>query len=341
MRILIATGIYPPEIGGPAQYAYNIEKEFRAKGHTVVVKHYTKVERKLPMGLRHIYFALKTFWAFVRADHILVLDTFSVALPIYALSLIIPKKYTIRTGGDFLWENYVERTKKDVLLKDFYKTEQNNLTRKEKIILSLTKNIVQRASPFVFSTKWQRDIWAPIYGINPAKIALIENYYNVAPNAEPYKHSDEENKVFMLGCRDLHWKNKKTAIAALERLQKDFPQSNIEIDAKTYPHDEYTARMKKAYATVLVSLGDISPNMMLDSVRAGTPFVLTEENGITERLQGLGVFVKPLDIEDVYNKMVTLLDPTVYEQYKGKIQHMAFKHTWSEIADEFIQLWQR
>lgn len=85
MNILIATGIYPPEIGGPAQYAYNLENQFRAKGHNVDVRYFTKIERKLPTGLRHLYYLLKTLPAFVRADYILVLDTFSVAMPILSL----------------------------------------------------------------------------------------------------------------------------------------------------------------------------------------------------------------------------------------------------------------
>jgi glycosyltransferase involved in cell wall biosynthesis len=341
MRILIATGIYPPDIGGPAQYTVSIEKEFRNQGHTVLVKHYTKIERILPIGIRHIYFALKSFLTYLRADQVLVLDTFSVAFPIYILSLLTGKRYTIRTGGDFLWENYVERTRKDVLLRNFYSQETGNLTGKERIIFWLTKKIVQRAEYMVFSTTWQKNIWLPVYGIDERKTRLVENYYNVVSEAKTPSTPEDESKVFMLGCRELYWKNKKMAIRVLERLQRDFPRLQIEIDDKTYPHAEYIERMKKAYATVLVSLGDISPNMMLDSVRAGTPFVLTKENGITERLQGLGVFVEPLHEEDIYQKIVSLLNPEIYADCKKRIKNYAFIHTWKEIAAEFIQIWQR
>ncbi len=112
MRILIATGIYPPAIGGPAQYAKGLEDALREQGHTVIVKAYGKREHGLPIGIRHIYFALRCLWSFLRANKIIVLDTFSVALPIAMLHFVFRKKFIIRTGGDFLWENYVERTKK-------------------------------------------------------------------------------------------------------------------------------------------------------------------------------------------------------------------------------------
>src|SRR5688572_8529426 len=108
MRILIATGIYPPAIGGPAQYAKGLEDAFRHMGHLVTIKTYGTVEQKLPVGVRHVYFALKSMWAYFRADKIIVLDTFSVAWPMAMLASVFRKKYTIRTGGDFLWEAYVE-----------------------------------------------------------------------------------------------------------------------------------------------------------------------------------------------------------------------------------------
>ena len=47
MKILIATGIYPPDIGGPAQYAFNLEQEWKKLGHEVRVIKFSDV-RYLP-----------------------------------------------------------------------------------------------------------------------------------------------------------------------------------------------------------------------------------------------------------------------------------------------------
>ena len=68
-RILVATGIYPPDIGGPAQYAYELEKIWKTEGYDVTVKYFL-FERKLPTGIRHIWFLIKSLPSILRADFI-------------------------------------------------------------------------------------------------------------------------------------------------------------------------------------------------------------------------------------------------------------------------------
>ena len=58
MKILITTGIYPPKIGGPAQYAKNLKEAFEKMGNSVSVKTFT-IENRIPTGIRHIFFFLK------------------------------------------------------------------------------------------------------------------------------------------------------------------------------------------------------------------------------------------------------------------------------------------
>src|SRR5436309_2301876 len=109
MKILIATGIYLPKIGGPAQYAKNLERVFTDLGHSVTVLTFG-LEDNLPTGVRHLFFFFKILPKVFSADIICALDTFSVGLPAVLASQISGKKCVIRTGGDFLWEQYVERT---------------------------------------------------------------------------------------------------------------------------------------------------------------------------------------------------------------------------------------
>ena len=61
MRILIATGIYPPDIGGPATYSSLLVRELTARGHFVDVVTYgpAGVSREIPKGIRHIIYFFK------------------------------------------------------------------------------------------------------------------------------------------------------------------------------------------------------------------------------------------------------------------------------------------
>jgi hypothetical protein len=328
-NILIASGIYPPAIGGPAEYAKNLEDVWRAAGHNVVVKYFS-FENRLPTGLRHVYFLLKSLPSIFRADYILVLDTFSVALPIAIGCLFLGKKFVIRTGGDFLWESYVERTGKKVLFKDFY-NEINNFTKKESVIFRLTNWVVSRAYKIVFSTNWQKDIWSKPYNIDSKKTVIIENYYG--PH---FKDSKFQSKIFIGATRPLVWKN-------LDILAQSFQTNNVQgenltLVTKTQRRDEYIKNLSDSYAVILVSLGDISPNMILDAIRANKPFIVTREIGIYERINDIALFVDPLDIKDIESKVIWLCNPLNYEAQKNKVANFSFTHSWEDIASEFLTI---
>src|SRR6185436_12172535 len=115
MKILISTGIYPPDIGGPAQYARNLYETWKRQGHEVKVAAY-RWERALPPLVKHVLYLSKIIRKGWNADMIVVLDTFLAAVPAMYACGLMRKKYVIRTGGDLLWEWYVERTGDLVLL---------------------------------------------------------------------------------------------------------------------------------------------------------------------------------------------------------------------------------
>ncbi|MDP3996353.1 MAG: hypothetical protein Q8P86_01515 [bacterium] len=330
MKIVIATGIYPPQIGGPAQYAKNLALAFESLGHAVSVVHY-KFENLLPTGLRHVFFFLRVFGRMLKADFVVSLDSFSVGFPTAVATGILGKKHVMRTGGDFLWESYVERTGDTVLLKNFYDTRLAKLSFKEKVIFSLTKWTLKKADKVVFSTDWQRSIWARPYEMNWQNTAIIENYYG------PKEKSEKPTvKTFLGATRKLKWKNHarlKSAFAMAKVKERD-----IELDLENEPYDKFIQKMKKCYAVVLLSLGDISPNMILDSVRFSKPFILTRENGLYDRLKDVGMFADPEDENDIAEKIKDLCQPEVYEEYRRRVEGFTFVHTYEDIAKEFLSL---
>lgn len=327
-KILIATGIYPPQLGGPAEYTKNIEDVWKAEGHSVTVKYFS-FEHKLPTGFRHVYFAMKSFFAVLRADFILVLDTFSVALPIMILCKILGKKYTVRTGGDFLWESYVERTKKKVLFKDFYVTEILYFNQKEKLVFNMTKRVLKNAEKIIFSTDWQQKIWQIPYSLDISKTKVVENFYG-----EHISNTGFKSKTFIGATRNLVWKNIDFLKSVFE--QNEIVEKGAILDLKTSKHAEFMSRIKDSYAVILVSLGDISPNMIMDAIKLSKPFIVTKEVGIYDRISDIGVFVDPLNEEDIKAKVLWLLEEGNYNEQVRKIESFKFRHSWEEMANEII-----
>lgn len=342
MKILISTGIYPPDIGGPAQYARNLYETWKTQGHEVKVAAY-RWERAFPTFLRHFLFLTKIFRKGWNADMILVLDTWSAAVPTMYACKIMRKKYIIRTGGDFLWESYTERTGELVLFKDFYSTCMNKLSRKEKIIFRLGGLALRNAKQVIFSTTWQRDIFEKAYGLDKNKSKIVENF--CGPREEQI---EPENRIFVAGTRELVWKNlgtlKKAFKIAEEKVSKmDFAKKldRIEFDTTKAVYDNFQERMRRSYAVILTSIGDISPNMIFDAIRVGTPFILTRENGITERVKDCAIFVDPMNERDIVEKIVWLSDPKNRALQAEKVKSFKWVHTWNDIADEIVSIFKK
>ncbi len=340
MRILIASGIYPPDIGGPAQYARNLYETWKKQGHDVKVAAY-RWERIAPPGLRHFLYFTKILRKGWNADLILVLDTWSAAVPTMYASKLMGKKYVVRTGGDFLWEEYVERTGKMVLFRDFYTTEidkdLSKLTRKERLIYKLGGASLRNAARVIFSTAWQKGIFEKAYGLDPGKSTIVENY--CAPHTEAH---EPENRSFIAGTRALKWKNidllkEAFADARVEVARRGLP--DIELDCGKAVYDSFVEKIRRSYAVILASIGDISPNMIYDSIGTGTPFIVTKEIGIVERVKDAAVFVDPLNKKDIVDKIVWMADPANRKAQAEKVRKISFTHSWEEIANEIVSVW--
>ena len=116
MKIILATGIYPPKIGGPATYCRNLA-EMLSKDHEVIVVTYgDKVESgKWKVESVSSSIPLLRWWRYSRvlrkvamdADVIYCFSSISCGVPLVLAGLKKPKK-VLRLGGDFLWERYTD-----------------------------------------------------------------------------------------------------------------------------------------------------------------------------------------------------------------------------------------
>ena len=330
MRILIATGIFPPDIGGPAQYAKNLRDVWERVGHEVRVMAFSSY-RFLPTGIRHFVYLSKIIIPTLRADFVFCPDTFSAAVPAVFLAKVFGKKIIIRTGGDFLYEWYVERTGDLVLLRNFYKTRMHRLSFKERVIFLSTRFALQKADLVIFSTVWQREIFKEPYGLDISKTKIVENYYG--PKIQSFAPM---KKDFIAGTRPLKWKN---AVRVAEAFEKDAVKDNeVVYDSTVGTHEQFLDKIARCYAVIIASLGDVSPNSILDAIRADKPFILTRETGFYDKLKDIALWVDPESVKDTAEKIALLCDPVVYETYRTRVAQFTFTHTWEEIGEEVIRI---
>src|SRR3989344_9159159 len=159
-RILIATGIFPPEIGGPALYSEHLAEEFVKKGNLVTVITYGTnfipskkyqiigVSRSWPYGLRQLIYFFWIFYYALGSSWIFAFDTLGAGLPAVLVGKILNKKVIIRLGGDFLWEKFIESGKGEVTMEEFY---QKNLQKNFLFLFKLIKFTLRNAGLVAFT----------------------------------------------------------------------------------------------------------------------------------------------------------------------------------------------
>jgi glycosyltransferase involved in cell wall biosynthesis len=337
MKILIASSTYPPDIGGPAQYARNLYVTWKNQGHEVKVAAYGW-EQVLPSWIKHLVYFIKIIRKGWNAKFIFVLDNFLAAAPTMVASALLRKKYIIRTGGDLIWEWYVERTGQSILFKDFY-NQPRQYSLKEKIILFFSTAAFRHASAVIFSTKWQKEIFEKAYSLDPKKNFIIENF--CGPREKTHEPA---NRTFVAGTRTLKWKNVELLKEAFEEALgavKAKGLAPIDLDTGKAVYDSFVEKIRHSYAVVLTSLGDISPNMIFDAIRVGTPFILTRETGIADRVKDIAIFVDPENKQDIAEKILWMADPKNREAQAKKIALFSFVHSWTNIADEIVAIWKK
>jgi glycosyltransferase involved in cell wall biosynthesis len=314
MKILITTGLSKGDVGGPAQYGLRLKEEFEKIGYKAKIVQYGSVESAFFKILPQV------LWA----DRILALDTFSVGLPSVLLAKLFGKKVTVRIGGDFLWESYVERTGRKITLSQF-NTQMPKLSIKEKLILHFTKILTKLADGLAFNTEWQKNIWHKTYNISSVKSCVVRNYI-------PDKNTGGvTGDYFLWAGRKIKLKN----TSLLKELSKEF---KIEM-VSGLSHDELQNKIKSCYAVVLPSMSEVCPNFILEAISYNKPFIMTEETGLKEIYNRGGIFINPFDKKALKEAILSMLDTVQYRQHQEAL--LSYEpRSWRKVAEDFLSIWQ-
>lgn len=247
MHILLATGIFPPAIGGPATYSTKLAEEFLKLGHSVTVVTYGRELKidptSLPMELRgagngklKIIFIRKTGGVIARwmryrkalkkyahdADAVIALSSVSTGIPLLLSGLKKPKKI-LRLGGDFFWERYTDAGGMQSL-REWY-TSRFGFWRI--INTCLMEAILRSFDHIVYSTEFQKKIHEHAYAGLPQS-TVIENAIpfstpTCAPAGalvgRPHPSAHHPLRLLFMG-RFVGFKNLPTLLDAVESLHE-------------------------------------------------------------------------------------------------------------------------
>jgi glycosyltransferase involved in cell wall biosynthesis len=327
MKIVIATPFYPPEKGVLGMYAKGLEEAFGKKGITVTTLVFSAIS--LPPGLRHVVYFLKLLSSLRGADYILALDTWSVGLPAFFAAKVTRTPLLYRIGGDFLWEAYVERTQKHVLLSEVY-SMRTTFSLKERMIFNAIRMQLRAAHTLFFNAQFLLDLWQPVFTFDRTKAQVLENAYPARERTiEPAR-----GKIFVSAGRPIALKNYSMLERVFAKLKEKYP--DIALDTRLLPPKEHAERLRHAYAVIIPSFSEVSSNMAIASVTAGKPFIMTSDTGTKERLGECGLFIDTRNEREIIAAIEKLLDHSEYQRLIDACTAFSFTRSWDEIANDIL-----
>lgn len=371
MRILIASGIFEPEPGGPATYAPRLASGLAKAGWKVTVVSFSgkrtypgdekypfrlvRVARgkgRLLNRLRLLLALLPHVW---RSDLVYTLDWFAVGLPVSMLAKLFRAPYIVRVGGDYAWERYLESGRPPMTLADFYE-QGMHVARERRAVYGFISSVLRGAAHVVFNSEKQRALYVKHYELPDERTSVIEN---PVPDDIPVLRKSAD-KQFAFWGRLIVMKNIAALVEAFAQAKLppeyrlivigDGPQKGrlkelvasvgIADRIRFFPAMERTEayeRIKNSRAFVLPSWTDVSPNTVYECLSVGIPALVTKENYLSVGDQ-LPLCIDPYSVDDIAAKLEALADDSKYEEFSLKFTSIRFSHSWDDVLRQHVDL---
>jgi glycosyltransferase involved in cell wall biosynthesis len=317
-KILIATGIFPPQVGGPATYSELLLKELPKKGLEVRVQslgwliHYPKV-------VRHVCYFFKVLKNAFWADLIYAQDAVFVGLAALVSAKLTRKKILVKIVGDYAWEQGCQN--QDVIESlDLFSQKSSGYSLKISFLKKIQKFVASRVDQIIVPSAYLKQIVVH-WGIKPTQITVVYNAF-VSPQSLSNKEELRQNckitgPMLVTAGRLIQGKGFLMLIKLMPRLIQVFPEMKLIIvgegpdkgvlenamrDCGVEKWVELTGRKTQIELFALIKAADLFllntvheglSHVILEALALGTPVITTPAGGnveiITDHVNGLFV----------------------------------------------------
>ncbi len=332
MKIVVATPIYPPEIGGPATYTKELCERLHVS-HQITVVAYTNtresfpgtqlisVHKNSPLPRRLFKYFIALLKATRDADVLYVQNAMAAGLPAAFVSLIRRVPFVLKFVGDEAWERATQHRLTKKRLDEFHASPEGGL--RIKLMMIIQGFVLRRAARVTTPSAYLLEALKKTYGVSESQ--SIVNY-NAAEDTEvlPFEARRIKHQIATT-ARLVAWKGIDGLMRALKIVKKNFPDATLVIagDGPELKHLE-TLRTELGLHDSVTFLGKISrletwqlrkeseiyvlnstyeglPHTVLTSFAAEIPTIATDIPGTNEAVyhEKTGLLVKPGDTESL------------------------------------------
>jgi len=364
MKILLAAGLYPPDIGGPATYAHMLTTELPRHGVTVTVRPYGAV-RHLPKWRRHLTYAYHLWREAPLHDALYALDPMSVGVPARIVAVLRRKPLLVRLGGDYVWEQAVQRFGVTDTL-DVYTANTTHRPFVVRALAWLQWWVVRGAVRVIVPSQYLKRV-VSTWGIDAERISVIYSAHQIAvPALDRHELREDFNfsgLIIASIARLTPWKGMHTLIELIAmrkargeittlviggdgperaRLEALARERGIETQVRfvgTLTHDAVAAVVTAADVFILDTAYEGLSHQLIEVMALGTPIITTPVGGnpelITDGVDGLFVPVGDVHAYDAaLTRLVTddALRSTLTAKAKTRAEQFAARDAVAELA---------
>lgn len=286
-KILIATGIFPPDIGGPATYSKLLVDKLPERGFEVVVVNFGEV-RALPKVVRHTAYFFKVLARARGCDVVYAQDPVSVGLPAMLAAKILRKKFYLKVVGDYAWEQGVQRAEVTDDL-DTFSREHLKYSFLVRCLKRIERHVALSADVIITPSEYLKTIIMN-WGVPAEKITVIYNGFNAPVLADDKatlrKKLDVEGYSMLSIGRLVPWKGFMMLVEMTPNLVREIPDAHLFIAGSGPDQALLEKKVAELGLTENVTfLGKLSQEKLFEYIKASDVFVLnTSYEGFSHQL---------------------------------------------------------
>lgn len=376
MKILITTGIYPPDIGGPARMIEQLAADLcRQEMEVSVLAFGRDIGQRTPFrvekAISKLDFAIRLNRLAQNADLIYAFDLYTAGFLSWLIGKVLRrKKLIVRFAGDSAWESAVNgnKTADDIV------TFQNRYYGVKIFLIKMARRLIMTgADKVVAVSNFMKDLAVKI-GVPQDKITVIYNSvdfidfknFNLETKELRQKFGLSENKVIVTAGRLVPWKGIDGLIYAFPRLVKELPmvkllvvgdgadkdrlkqiarEKNIEdgvVFAGQVSLDEIFAYYNLADVFVLNSQYEGLSHALLEVLRLGKPIVASNCGGNPEVIENEknGLLVEYNNIEQISAAIKRMLTEEKWRasEYPNICRESLKKFSWQNVIEQTVKV---